>query len=140
MAAIPSGVLGTKIVDAFKKASLHVKVYVSVYTFAFILLVEILSAMVLRDTIAGGCNPYWYVLLTQLVLFMLFFNLYIKRRFLGFCGRQVVIVYALMLYYLIGVFCLVFNCSDWIYIILVQYGLLTTAFGSLILTIYNNKK
>ena len=112
MAAIPNGVLGSRIANFTKEVNQKVKSNIMLYAFSFILIVEILSATVLRDTISKECNPYWYVLLTQLVLFVIFLNLNYSKKLLRFCQRQILIVRSLTIYYLIGCFSLVFNISD----------------------------
>ena len=138
MASIPKGVLCPtcrKVIDSLKKVNITVKKNIMLYSFAFVLLIEILSSTVLRDSISEQCNPYWYVLLTQLVLFIVFLNLNYNRELLRFCQRQILIVRSLILYYFIGCFSLIFNISDNKYINTVKWGLIIFSSFILIITI-----
>jgi len=132
MAAIPDGVL--------KRLSKKIKKNILIYSFSFVLLVETLSLTILRDSIASPCNPYWYVLLTQLVLFILFTNLNYYRIELNICQRQVNIVKSLMYYYFIGGLSLIFKVSDSFYVESSKYLLLSFATIVLLQTIYKNKE
>ena len=144
MSAIPKGVLGSRIANFTNEVNEKIKSNTMLYAFSFILLVEIASATVLRDTISKGCNPYWYVLLTQLVLLVVFLNLNYSRKLLRFCQRQILIVRSLTAYYFIGCCSLIFNISDNNYINIVKWMLIIFASIILILTIFvkirRNKK
>lgn len=51
---------------------------------------------------------FWYPLLTQLALFVLFFSLYLWKERLHFCFRKSATTFYLSLYYLLGVFGVLF--------------------------------
>lgn len=143
MPSIPKGVLkgnSQRIVNSLKETSKSITNNIMLYSFAFVLIVELLSATVLRDTISNGCNPFWYVLLTQLVLFVIFLNLNVNRFLLKFCSRQILIVRSLFTYYAFGSICLIFDLSENTYLKFISYLLWLVAFVSLLLTIYKNKK
>ncbi len=109
------------------------------YSFSFVLLVEILTSTILRDTIASPCNPYWYVLLTQAVLAVIFLNIICNKTLLRLCQRQVIITKTLLIYYLIGILSLVFYIPDSIYLDISKYLLLGFTFIVLLQTIFKNK-
>jgi hypothetical protein len=143
MPAIPKGVLkgdSQRIANSLKEASKSIRNNIMLYSFAFVLIVELLSATVLGDTISKGCNPFWYVLLTQLVLFVIFLNLNVNRFLLKFCLRQILIVRSLLTYYALGSICLIFDLSENTYLKFISYLLWSIAFISLLLTVYKNKK
>ena len=143
MPAIPKGVLkgnSQRIANSLKEASKSITNNIMLYSFAFVLIVELLSATFLRDTISNGCNPFWYVLLTQLVLFVIFLNLNVNRFLLKFCLRQILIVRSLLTYYALGSICLIFDLSENTYLKFISYLLWSIAFISLLLTVYKNKK
>jgi hypothetical protein len=51
---------------------------------------------------------FWYPLLSQLALFVLFFSLYLWKERLHFCFRKSAATFYLALYYLLGVFGVLF--------------------------------
>lgn len=138
MASIPKGVLCpkcAKVIDSLKKVNITVKKNTMLYAFTFVLIVEILSLTILRDTISDGCKPFWYIFLTQLVLFVVSLNWNYSRKLLRFCQRQILIVRSLMAYYFTGVVSLIFNLSDNIYVNVVKWILIIIASLILISTI-----
>jgi len=110
------------------------------YSFSFVLLVEILTATVLRDSISSPCNPYWYILLTQAVLAVIFLNINYNKILLRLCQRQVIITQTLLTYYLLGIISLVFSISDNLYMDMSKYLLLSFAFLVLLQTFFKSKK
>ena len=143
MAAIPKGILpcpGCRMIaTAFKKANESVKTNVMIYTSAFVLIVELLTATILRDSIKAGCNPFYYVLFTQLVLFVVYMNFNYSRKLLKYCFRQIIIIRTLMIYYLFGVLSLVFAIPDNLYSNIIKWSLLFVVFVSLILSLIHKK-
>ena len=147
MSAIPKGVLCPtcrKVIDTVKKVNTTVKRNIMLYAFASILIVEVLSATYLRDTISDGCQPFWYIFLTQLVLFVVFLNWNYNRKLLRFCNRQILIVRSLIAYYFIGVISLIFKISDNTYIDVVKWLLIVFAsiilLKTIVIQIRRNKK
>lgn len=74
---------------------------------------------------------FWYPLLTQLALFVLFFSLYLWKERLHFCFRKSATTFYLSLYYLLGVFGVLFCIQANLYytiISITSIGLATLIF------------
>jgi hypothetical protein len=74
---------------------------------------------------------FWYPLLSQLALFVLFFSLYLWKERLHFCFRKSATTFYLALYYLLGVFGVLFCIQANLYytiISITSIGLATLLF------------
>lgn len=74
---------------------------------------------------------FWYPLLSQLALFVLFFSLYLWKERLHFCFRKSATTFYLSLYYLLGVFGVLFCIQANLYytiISITSIGLATLIF------------
>lgn len=74
---------------------------------------------------------FWYPLLTQLALFVLFFSLYLWKERLHFCFRKSAATFYLALYYLLGVIGVLFCIQANLYYMIISVasiGLATLIF------------
>lgn len=125
-----------KIKDAAKKVSNNIRKHIVIYSFFYILAMEIVSIF-LSNT--KNYLTYWYPLLSTSGYFVLFLNLFLLRDRLKFCLRKTVCVLALSFYYLFAIICLVFQFSDELYTSIINYGLLGVVLSTLVLTLYTLK-
>lgn len=130
----PYGNKGIK--ETIKKVSINVRKHIVIYSFFYILGMEILSIFLSN---AKNYLTYWYPLLSTSGYFVLFFNLFLLRDRLKFCLRKTICVLALTFYYLFAIICLVFQFSDELYTSIINYGLLGVALSTLVLTLYTLK-
>jgi len=70
---------------------------------------------------------FWYPLLTQLALFVLFFSLWLWKDRLHFCFRKSAATFYLACYYMLGIISVVFCIQANLYYSIVTYGTLGLA-------------
>jgi hypothetical protein len=119
-----------------KKASTNIRKHIVIYSFFYILLMEV-SSIFLSNT--KNYLTYWFPLLSTSGYFVLFLNLFLLRDRLKFCLRKTICVLALSFYYLFAIICLVFQFSDELYTSIINYGLLGVVLSTLVLTLYTLK-
>lgn len=90
----------------------------------YVLLVEIASIFI-RDLPNYAC--FWYPLLTQTVLLIMVFSVFLWRERLRFCFRKKFASVFLCLYYAFGVVALLANFSNQLYVDVVSFTLLGAA-------------
>lgn len=139
MAAIPPK--GCPICRTIKKKisniNYNMRKHVMIYAFFYLLLFEGVSLLLVRE---DNYTEFWYPLLTQLALTVIFYNLYLFRIRLKFCLRKKIAVASLSIYYFIGALSLICQfCYSW-YLQAVNHLLLLVAFVTIVLTIYKEKK
>lgn len=122
--------------EVIKKVSTNLRKHVLIYSFFYILVMEI-SSIFLSNT--KNYLTYWYPLLSTSGFFVLFLNLFLLRDRLRFCIRKKIVVSCLSLYYLFAIICLVFQFSDELYTSIINYMLLGAVFITLLLTLYTIK-
>jgi hypothetical protein len=125
-----------KVKDAIKKVSTNIRKHIVIYSFFYILAMEIASIF-LSNT--KNYLTYWYPLLSTSGYFVLFLNLFLLRDRLKFCLRKTICVLTLSLYYLFAIICLVFQFSNELYTSIINYGLLGIVLSTLVLTLYTLK-
>ena len=70
---------------------------------------------------------FWYPLLTQLALFVVFFSLFLWKERLHFCARKSAATFYLSLYYALGVFAVIFCMRESLYYQIVSISSLILA-------------
>lgn len=103
----------------------------------YVLIVEIASIFI-RDLPNYAC--FWYPLLTQSVLFIMVFSVFLWRERLRFCFRKKFAAVFLSLYYLFGVVALVGNFSNQAYVDVVSYSLLGVTVVLFLLSFLQNNE
>jgi len=139
MAAIPPGSCGLcrGVKNTIKFINKNMYKHVMIYAFFYLLLFEGLSLFLVKEE---NYAVYWYPLLTQLALSVIFYNLYLFRNRLRFCLRKEIAVLSLTIYYGLGATAIAFQfCYSW-YLELVNHLLLLTTAITLLLTIVQKKK
>jgi len=113
-----------------------------VYSIFLVLLAEwfsIIYQSVVPQTLNMVYDSYlffWYPLLTQFVLGIVFFSLFLWKERLHFCGRKSATTFYLSMYYLLGFFAVLFCFSATFYYAIISYtsiGLATMLFVSSII-------
>jgi hypothetical protein len=80
---------------------------------------------------------FWYPMLSQLALFVLFFSLYLWKDRLHFCFRKSAATFYLSCYYLLGFFSVLFCFSASFYYCVISYTSLALATLIFIASIFN---
>jgi hypothetical protein len=135
MASIPPKSCG--ICRVAEKINNNMRKHIIIYSFIYLFLFEI-SSIFLRNR--ENYANYWYPLLTQLFLSVIFYNIFLLRDRLKFCLRKSIVVFTLFLYYFFGLSTIVFQFCNSTYNQIISYGLLTIVFITLLLTIIQDKK
>ena len=81
---------------------------------------------------------FWYPLLTQLSMFIIFFSLFLWKERLHFCFRKSATTFYMSLYYLFGVFSVLFCVSSSFYYETVTTGSLSIARFLFLVSLWKN--
>ena len=139
MAVLPPGSCGLcrTVKNTVKFINKNMYKHVMIYAFFYLLLFEGLS-LLLRDR--EDYSLYWYPLLTQFALTVIFYNLYLFRNRLRFCLRKKIAVASLTAYYGLGVLTMIFQICNTVYLQFINHLLLLVTMFTLLLTIVQKKK
>lgn len=82
---------------------------------------------------------FWYPMLTQLALFIVFFSLFLWKDRLHFCGRKSAATFYLSLYYLFGVLAVLFCFSANFYYTVISYTSIALASLLFIVSLFKSE-
>jgi hypothetical protein len=109
------------------------------YAIFYLLGIEFLSVFINGKSIAYA--PLWYPLLTNFAFSLLLINyLSFEGLKVTICQRKKAAINTLIVYYVFGALCLIFQSNFYNYISFVKYILLGTCFFILLLSIFKNQK
>lgn len=113
------------------------------YSIFFILLIEWYSAFYIYTNPSSSINTkneylqFWYPMLSQLALFIVFFSLFLWKERLRFCYRKSAVCFYLSSYYFLGFLGVLFCLNANVYYILINYGTIAIASFLFIASVYN---
>ena len=82
---------------------------------------------------------FWYPMLTQLALFIVFFSLFLWKERLHFCGRKSAATFYLSLYYLFGFLAVLFCFSANFYYTVISYTSIALASMLFIVSLFKSE-
>lgn len=82
---------------------------------------------------------FWYPMLTQLALFIVFFSLFLWKDRLHFCGRKSAATFYLSLYYLFGFLAVLFCFSANFYYSVISYTSIALASMLFIVSLFKSE-
>jgi hypothetical protein len=136
MPRLPHESIPMKIMNIIK--NIHNKVNTNIFTYSIfaILITEVISIFLAdrKDYLF-----YWMPLLSNIIIAILVLQNLPKAKLLRFCFRKKLAYYALSLYYIFNIICLLFQCSDSFYSCMINYGLLSIVWLLVFLTLINKK-
>ena len=125
--------------NTIKKVNDSMKKYTMVYAFFYLLLFELGSIVIRSMTTKENYDTFWFPLLTQLMMTIIFYNLLLFKNRLKFCQRKTILVKVLTIYYFLNFVTILVPICNTFYINIVTSILLLVSYVIILLTLFKNK-
>lgn len=129
-----------KVNNAIKKVNDNMKKYTMVYAFFYLLIFELGSIIIRSISTKEKYDIFWFPLLTQLMMTIIFYNLLLFRNKLKFCQRKTILVKVLTVYYFLNFITILSPICSTFYINIVTSLLLSVSYIIILLTLFKNKQ
>lgn len=126
--------------NTIKKVNDSMKKYTMVYAFFYLLLFELGSIVIRSMTTKENYDTFWFPLLTQLMMTIIFYNLLLFKNRLKFCQRKTILVKVLTAYYFLNFVTVLIPICNTFYINIVTSILLLVSYVIILLTLFKNKQ
>jgi hypothetical protein len=126
--------------NTIKKVNDSMKKYTMVYAFFYLLLFELGSIVIRSMTTKENYDTFWFPLLTQLMMTIIFYNLLLFKNRLKFCQRKTILVKVLTIYYFLNFVTILVPICNTFYINIVTSILLLVSYVIILLTLFKNKQ